>query len=548
MATPQKHPKSGIYYFRRAVPKDLRPTLGYEIKISLKTRDPADAKRLFIIEQTRCEEKFYLARNGFVLTHKKVLEIVGVWINKELEKDVRLRDVSNPESGIQRYEGVDAYDPIKMSLLSAASDNDIHPIVQDDVDEIIRDNNLPIVKNCEGYDLLLKEVLLAKIRYFDILDKRSNGDWSDVSDVLNKYPSISLNTQRIKSTSPTITAVFEEWCADSNRRSATISEFRNAVHRFVGLHGDVPADLITRSMIKEFKNVLQKFPRSITKKQRCLSSLDLIESLKPQGVYTTLADATINKHIADIAAILSWARDNGYFDHINWSNPTSGTMIKTKSYKQNRLPFDSQDLQVIFTSPVYSEHARPIGGKGEAAYWMPLIALFTGARLEEIGQLLVSDIKQEKGIWLIDINAEQDKDVKNVTSIRKVPIHDKLLELGFIDYIKEIGGGQIFPLLKANSDGKLTHNWSKWVNRYLKKIGLDNGRKVFHSFRHTMKDALRDAGVDEALSDAITGHSGGGVGRSYGSGYTVDRLNQAIQSVSYDCDVISNLKIIKNRK
>ena len=129
-------------------------------------------------------------------------------------------------------------------------------------------------------------------------------------------------------------------------------------------------------------------------------------------------------------------------------------------------------------------------------------------------------------------------------SIRKVPIHDKLLELGFIDYIKEIGGGQIFPLLQVNSDGKLTHNWSKWINRYLKKIGLDNNRKVFHSFRHTMIDALRDAGVDEALGNAITGHSGGGVGRSYGSGYTVDRLNQAIQSVSYDCDVISNLKSI----
>ncbi len=40
-----KHPKTGVYYFRKAVPDDLRAIIGKrEEKISLRTKTPADAK------------------------------------------------------------------------------------------------------------------------------------------------------------------------------------------------------------------------------------------------------------------------------------------------------------------------------------------------------------------------------------------------------------------------------------------------------------------------------------------------------------------------
>lgn len=92
----------------------------------------------------------------------------------------------------------------------------------------------------------------------------------------------------------------------------------------------------------------------------------------------------------------------------------------------------------------------------------------------------------------------------------------------------------MWPELKPDSKGKLTGNWSKWWGRYAREeVGITDPRKVFHSFRHTFKDATRAAGIEEALSDALTGHSGGGVGRTYGRGYPIDKLTEAVARIRY---------------
>ena len=93
--------------------------------------------------------------------------------------------------------------------------------------------------------------------------------------------------------------------------------------------------------------------------------------------------------------------------------------------------------------------------------------------------------------------------------------------------------GYVFPDLKVNQYQRRTQVWSKWFNRYLRKIGVMDSRKVFHSTRHNFKDALREVEVDEALSDALTGHSNQSIGRRYGVGYSLQRKNEAINRVNY---------------
>jgi hypothetical protein len=47
MSRPFKHPKTGIYWFRKRVPADLVPILGrHEVTESLETRDASEAKQL----------------------------------------------------------------------------------------------------------------------------------------------------------------------------------------------------------------------------------------------------------------------------------------------------------------------------------------------------------------------------------------------------------------------------------------------------------------------------------------------------------------------
>jgi hypothetical protein len=44
--TPWKHPKTGIYWLRKAIPEALRDAVGKrEEKLSLRTRDPVEAKQ-----------------------------------------------------------------------------------------------------------------------------------------------------------------------------------------------------------------------------------------------------------------------------------------------------------------------------------------------------------------------------------------------------------------------------------------------------------------------------------------------------------------------
>ncbi|MDM5182202.1 site-specific integrase, partial [Massilia sp. DJPM01] len=198
--------------------------------------------------------------------------------------------------------------------------------------------------------------------------------------------------------------------------------------------------------------------------------------------------------------------------------------------KKERIPLDLPTLRRLFACPIYADGARTAGGAGEAQYWLPLLALFTGARLEELCQLRPEDVLEEvyfaedeteRTAWILRItDAGEGQGVKNKGLVRRVPIHASLKELGFIDYAKKAKGrARIFNELIPDTYGRESGNWSSWFNNYLRdKVGVSDERMVFHGFRHTFKDAARDCGIAEDASDAITGHSSASVGRKYGSG------------------------------
>ena len=544
MATPWKHPESGIYYFRRAVPKELcKKMKKTEVKSSLRTREPSEAKRLFSIKQKECEDLFESVRTGLVITHKKSLELAGSWLRRVLNNDDILRNVNNLELVIDTNPDTkdlhSYYDHHIEEMQDAHNGGNAYRVVKDELKEISCSEGVFIEEGAEGFDILVEELFWAKVKYYQIINRRSDGDWStDTTKVLEKYPS-TMPIKTTKTNSITLQELFEKSKEEKGLSKQAIAESLNVIKRFNEVSGNISAVDITGRTVREFKEALIKIPSVLTDKQRQLTVPELIKNVESsEGV--RLSDSTINKHISVISSVLKWG-DNNSFLGDDWHNPAQGKTIKRKNSKTSRLPFEDRELEMIFSSDVYVNRFRPKGGSGEAAYWIPVISLYTGMRLEEVGQLLVEDIKQEKGVWYFDVNTFGDKQLKSEASIRKVPIHQDVVSLGFIDYVNSLSNVQVFPSLKRVKYGKLTQNWSKWFNRYLSKLGIISKSKVFHSFRHGMKDALRNAGVDEALSDAITGHSSSSVGRSYGQGYNLDTLNNAIQKVDYDVDAIKHL-------
>ena len=256
-----------------------------------------------------------------------------------------------------------------------------------------------------------------------------------------------------------------------------------------------------------------------------------------------ISPATVNKLLGGVQAVALWGRDNGLVrDDQPWSDPFS--RMRLDEDEPEREPWDISELRRLFSSAVYTKQARPAGGRGEAAYWLPsLLGLFTGARQGELAPLTVASVAKDEatGIYSIAIveDAARGVRLKTASSRRIVPIHPELHRLGFLQLVEACRRGDgpgagLFSLLKPGPRGGHAEGWSKWFGRYIRTIGITNKARVFHSFRHSFKDALRAAGVGEDVNDAITGHSGGGVGRSYGAKDIVRRfgLRQLSDAVS----------------
>jgi integrase len=171
-----------------------------------------------------------------------------------------------------------------------------------------------------------------------------------------------------------------------------------------------------------------------------------------------IAPATVNKLLGSIQALVVWSRNNGLIpDDVPWADPFSD--MRLEEAPSEREPWQPEELQMLFGSPVYTEGARPTGGRGEAAFWLPLLGLYTGARLNELAPLGAADVTTDKatGIAMITIkeDLEEGRRLKTVGSRRSVPVHPELLRIGFRDFVDHVrernaANGRLFPLSRLD--------------------------------------------------------------------------------------------------
>ncbi|MFO7189368.1 MAG: hypothetical protein DIU74_006740 [Pseudomonadota bacterium] len=272
-------------------------------------------------------------------------------------------------------------------------------------------------------------------------------------------------------------ALFERWNARAKRPRTTVYDFAKATSRFVSLHPGLAVEAIE--------------PRHI-------------EAMRDAMVAEGLSAGTVKKQLGAIAAMLQLAVEDGLIAR----NPARGITVEgARPGRRPRVEFTPEELLAIFASPVYAQGERPVAGAGAAAYWLPLLALYTGARQGEIGVLRVEDVREAEGVKYLDMLTEHTR--KGEPERRPVPIHPDLIRLGFLQFVemqRRAGEQRLFPELRPDNKGKPTGNWSKWFARYLRgAVGIRDRRKTFDSFRHTFAEACREAGVEEAVFEALVG-------------------------------------------
>jgi integrase len=366
-------------------------------------------------------------------------------------------------------------------------------------------------------------VLKGTVRAYDSMLRRQQGE------VVETPPPVAPRTHQ----GPKLSEAFTLWqngnSASGARRPGCsgIIEAKPALRWFTELHGDLRLGAITKGHAREFQRAVAKIPKTLPPNLRKLTLPKLLER-KLEG-YKSRGASTINKSITMLAAIVYHAQREGLLDAVpGYVNPFDKDveLRVDKREDEGREPFQQSDLTAIFRTRVFEQGHRPRAGGGEAAYWFPLIALFSGMRLEEIAGLRLRDLSQdeETGRWVFDVNPRSGRSVKTASSIRKVPVHPELERIGLLRYRQSLvslgltEGSPLWPAVRSAEGRQLSAQWSKWFGRFLRdEVGITDRRKVFHSFRHTLKRMARDAGIPEEIHDAITGHSGGGgVGKTYG--------------------------------
>jgi len=336
------------------------------------------------------------------------------------------------------------------------------------------------------------------------------------SSVLLQYPRIGMD--EFVPEPPTSPPHNAETSASQNRSRNALGikdSFDDLLVYWRKLHPDC-----SPSTYKEATNAIRDFKRFIRKRPSKLQRTD-VAAYRDKLIVKRLARSTVAKRISFIATLLQTAYDAGALPQ----NVARGLRIpKGKVETVRRRAFTPAELEKIFQSPIYQKDRRFRASGGEAAVWLPVMALATGARLEELSQLKVTNIILDKDHGpMIRISDEgEGQRVKTTSSRRTIPVHPELVKAGLLVYWEDVSEARqewLFPDLEPDHDGRRGGTWGQWFSRYLRRPGgcnIVDRSVVFHSFRHTFKTLCREAQLPEEVHDALTGHVTGSVGRGYG--------------------------------
>jgi len=303
---------------------------------------------------------------------------------------------------------------------------------------------------------------------------------------------------------------------------------------------------IDRATAREVFDAVKSLPLNMGKRKEYagLTVPEAIAKAKHMGL-PLIHPNTINRaYMVQIAAVFNWAVKE------DWAvkNPFGGlTVADPVDDRDKRAPFKQQQLGTLFSSAPWDKR-QPDDVDKPGRYWVPLIALYSGARLGEISGLRIMDVEDMEGITAFRVRPYEGRTLKNRESRRNVPVHSTLLALGLMDFVarrREQGQPEdvLFPDAKANSRGQWGAKLGEGFSKLLRDQEITGTKLGMHSFRHNFEDRLRAAGLHgRAEGQALAGRKIAGSEADYGSEFPIDLLRDALEKVSYPGLDLSHLR------
>lgn len=303
---------------------------------------------------------------------------------------------------------------------------------------------------------------------------------------------------------------------------------------------------LRQAHIAKFVDVLSALPPTYRKspkdREKTLHQILQDASGKPVGLSAT----TIGRNLDYLGQLLTKARSEGFVNVLQ-IDLASLRPRKTKRDRDERPAFSAEDIQRLFTHPVWQGNQRRNRWQEpgphitrDGLFWVPMIAALSGARREEIAALKAGDIAETEGMPVLQIAENANRGMKTLASTRTLPLHPQLIEMGLIAHAREQiarkgAEADLFPDLRPAKAGgkfgdKIDYRFRLLVQNRLN--GNPEG-KVFHSLRHYVTTQLgRMPGVSEQVRKDILGHVGDDVtSERYSESAPLEAMFEAISGL-----------------
>jgi integrase len=388
----------------------------------------------------------------------------GAWALEELYKESLTEAYRRYED--QRSRGIQCTEPTRKfkskKFLRA---------VRSDVDELLLAEGLSL--DTDSYERLAEQMFDNEIRLSYALMNRAEGDYSPDA-WLPKIPIWQSPAERRvvgrlgegpngkPRRGASWSSLLDAWAAEPGRRERTIYEWRRVIGRLVEHLGHDDAERVKKADLVRWKDAL---------------------------VASGKGAKTVKNHVDLVRALYNSALANERLERKD--NPAEGIRVGGRQDRaEERLPFTDEEAALILQAA-----RREAGVKR----WVPWLLAFTGARLDEVCQACTTDIRRDQGICYLDINEDRGKRLKNLGSVRKVPLHHAILDEGFLEYVQSLPEGPLFPDLKPDRFGSPGGTATKRLGRWIRALRIEDPKKVpNHSWRHRFKDLCRGAGIEKA--------------------------------------------------
>lgn len=506
-ARPVKRPTSSYVQFRKRIPSDVLPlargrtitvpvgdtlvplALGSNaetVMLSLRTRDPREAK----------------ARHGAVAAH-----LEGVWKGlrdgpqRLTAKQVQALAGEAYRAFVGRWGDDPGWPGIwtayRAGNARARTEGKLEDRFGAAADFALGRHALTVDGDTRAR--LLDALADAEARAADRLAANAEGDYGPDAN-LSRFPKVEAKPTAAPAPSDvSLTDLLAGWWREGKARNLAIStydSYASTVGKLRAFLRHDDAGRVTADDVLRFKN---------------------------HRLETVAVNTVKNSDLAGLKAVFAWAVANRKLP----ANPAEGITLKAAKPVQTRSKgfTDEEARAILLASRGYNnpdESPQTVAAKR----WIPWLMAYSGARVGEFAQLRKEDVRQEGGLWAVNITPDAGR-VKDKKA-RLVALHPHLIEMGFVTFVHAASPGPLF--LRPSPDGNTRGRWQGVKNRlqmFGREAVTDTRVKPNHGWRHRFKTVGREVGIGDALLDHITGHAPGTVGDAYGD-YTVKAQHRAL--------------------